>query len=156
MPDWLSHLLIALIIAEVFGIKKKSLVVFGALAPDILPKIQLLFFYFELPPVVSFINFHTPFMMLLSGIIIAPLFRYDKFKTFLFFSIGAASHFLSDLTMKHFTIMGTRLLYPISTANYTLNWIWPEQSIYILIASLIIYLSIRIVKRNKFITQQQS
>jgi len=149
MPDWLSHLLIGLILADLFNIKKKSLVVLGALAPDFLSKIFLIYLHLGMQNPISFGIFHTPFMMFLVSVLIAPLFRYDKLKIIVYFNLGSVSHFLSDLTMKHFTTQGTRLFYPISGNNYTLGWIWPEQSIYILIASLAVYLSIRIVRKNK-------
>jgi len=148
MPDLLSHLIIGLILAEVFDIRKKSLVVFGAVAPDILSKIPLLYFYFGNNPPISFAPFHTPFMWLLLSILIAPLFKHDKLKTIIFINIGTMSHFLSDLTMKHFTMVGTRFFYPLTNNNYTLNLIWPEQSFYILIGSLIVYLFIRLIKKN--------
>jgi len=149
MPDWLSHLLIGLILADLFNIKKKSLVVLGALAPDFLSKIFLIYLHLGLQTPISFGIFHTPFLMLLVSVLIAPLFRYDKLKIILYFNLGAVSHFLSDMTMKHFTGQGTRIFYPITSQNYTFNLIWPEQSIYILIASLAVYLSIKIIKKNK-------
>lgn len=148
MPDLLSHLIIGLILAELFNIKKRSLVVLGAIIPDILSKIHLIFFYFGIPPLVSSISFHTPFMAFLISILIASLFKYNKLKIILFFNIGSISHFLSDLTIKHFTIQGSRLFFPLSNTNYTLNLVWPEQSIFILIGSLMLYLLIRTIKKN--------
>lgn len=150
MPDWMSHLIIGLILAEAFNIRKKSLVVLGALAPDILSKMQLIYFYLGISPPISFISFHTPLMWFLLSILIAPLFKYDRLKTILLINIGALSHFLSDLTIKHFAVIGTRLFFPFSNSNYTLNLIWPEQSVYILIASLVIYLIVRVVKKYFF------
>ena len=148
MPDWMSHLIIGLIIAELFSIRKKSLVIFGALVPDILSKIHLAYFYLGIPEIVIFNSFHTPIMVFLFSLLIAPLFMYDKIKTVLFFNIGGMSHFLTDLTMKHFVIIGSRLLFPFSNKNYTFNLVWPEQSLYILIGSLIVYLTIRFVKKH--------
>ena len=148
MPDLMSHLLIGLILAEVFNIRKKSLVVLGAIAPDLLSKFHLLYLHLGLQSPISFNLFHTPFIVFLISILIAPLFKYNKLKIILFFNIGAMSHFLSDLAMKHFTVIGTRLFFPFSNSNYTLNLIWPEQSIYILIVSLIIYIIIKFVKKN--------
>lgn len=148
MPDWMSHLLIGLIISELFNIKKKSLVLLGALAPDLLPKIHLLYIHLNLPSIVSFTPIHTPFMVFLISVLIAPIFRYNRFKTILLFNIGALSHFVSDLSMKHFVIVGTRLFYPITNKNFTLNLIWPDQSIFILFSALIIYVAIRILKKD--------
>jgi hypothetical protein len=149
MPDLMGHLVIGLILAELLDIKKKSLVVLGALMPDLVAKIYLLYFYFGIPATISFVSFHSPIMMFLLSILIAPLFKYDKLKTFIFFNIGSASHFLSDLTMRHFTVSGTRLFFPFSFNNYTINLIWPEDSIYILIVSLFIYIIIKISKNFK-------
>lgn len=148
MPDLMSHLLIALIIAELFGIRKKSLVVFGAMAPDLLGKFHLIYFYLKLPPIISFISFHTPVICFLVSILIAPLFNHNRFKTVLFFNIGAMTEFLSDLTMKHFTVQGTRLFFPFSKVNYSLGIIWPEDSIFILIGCSLIYLIIKVFKKD--------
>ncbi len=156
MPDLMTHLIIGLILAELFSIRKKSLILLGAIAPDILSKIPLIFFYLGISLPISFIPFHTPFMWFLLSILIAPLFRYDKLKTILLINIGSMSHFLFDLTMKHFTVVGSRLFFPFSNINYTLNWIWPEQSIYILIGSLILYLIIRYVKKSIIIARKDT
>ena len=56
MPDWLSHIIIGLIFAELFNINKKGLVVLGSLLPDFIVKINLppfLFFLMTLPRVIG-------------------------------------------------------------------------------------------------------
>jgi len=149
MPDLMGHLLIGLIIAELFSVKKKSLVLLGAIMPDILSKMYIPFFYLGLPPFISFDILHTPAMGFLISILIAPLFRYERIKTLILVNAGLASHFIFDLTMKHFTA-GQYLLFPFSMKFYTLNWIWPEQSTYILAASLLAYISIILFKKIGF------
>jgi len=94
-------------------------------------------------------------MAFLISILIAYLFKHSKLKTILFFNIGAMSHFLSDLTMKHFTVQGTRLFFPISSNNYTFNLVWPEQSIFILMGSLMLYLLIRMIKKNNMTSKSE-
>lgn len=148
MPDLMSHLIIGLILAELFNIRKKSLVVLGAVMPDIFSKIDLIYFFLGKFPVISFASFHTPLMCFLLSILIASLFRYSKIKAVLLLSLGSMSHFLADLTMRHFNEFGTRFLFPFSMKNYTLNLIWPEQSIYILVLSLFVYLLIISVKQK--------
>ena len=148
MPDLLSHVLIGLILAELFNVKKKSLVVLGAIAPDILSKFYLIYFYFNLPPIISFVPFHTQVMMFLLSIVIAPLFRQDNVKIILLFNLGAMSHILADLTMKHFTVMGSRIFFPFDMSNYTLNLIWPDDSLFILLGCFVIYIIIRSIKGN--------
>ena len=148
MPDLMSHLLIALILAEIFNIKKKTLVILGALLPDLLSKWFLIYVHFGIAPSISFVPFHTPIMVFLISLLIAPLFRYNQLKVIGFINLGASSEFLSDLTMKHFTVVGSRLFFPFSMSNYTFNLIWPEQSIYILIGSFVAYLLIRFIKKK--------
>ncbi len=149
MPDWMSHLLIGLIVAELFNIRKKSLVVLGALMPDLIAKFFLLFFYFGFWSNVGLDSFHTPVVCFLLAILIAPLFRHDKIKTVLLISVGLATHFLPDLTMRHFTA-GMRMFFPFSMRLYRIDLIWPEQSIYVLIVSFIVYVFIRVVKKVDF------
>ena len=149
MPDLMSHLLIALILAELFSIKKKSIAVFGALVPDLLSKIHLIYFYLGVNPIILFSSFHTPVMCFLVSLLIAPLFMYDSLKLIIAFNIGSMSEILSDLAIKHFTVSGSRLFFPFSMKNYTFNLIWSDQSFYVLIGLIIIYFGILMVKNKK-------
>lgn len=146
MPDWMSHLLIGLIVAELFGIRKKSLVLLGALMPDLIAKFFLLFFYLGFWNNIGLDSFHTPIMCFLLAILISPLFMYDKIRTIFLVSIGLITHFLSDLIIRHFE-SGIRLFFPFYMRFYRLDVIWPEQSIYVLIASLVVYIFIKLVKK---------
>ena len=146
MPDWMSHILIGLIFAEAFNIRKKSLVLLGALMPDLISKLFLLFFYLGLPNNIGLGSFHTPIMCFLLSILIAPLFRYSRAKTILLVDIGLATHFLFDLAIRHFT-SGMRLFFPFSMKVYRIDLMWPEQSIYLLIFSLIAYIFVKAAKR---------
>jgi len=49
MPDWISHILIALIIVELFNLKLKSLVLLGSILPDFFFKISTLGLFFNIP-----------------------------------------------------------------------------------------------------------
>ncbi len=149
MPDWVSHLLIGLIFVELFNIRKKSLVLLGALMPDLISKLFLLFFYLGFRNIVGLDSFHTPTVCFLMSIFISPLFRYERIRTIFLVNIGLATHFLSDLLIRHFT-SGIRLLFPFSMGIYNVGLFWPEQSIYVLMASLIIYILIRVVKNIDF------
>lgn len=147
----MTHLLIALILAELFNMKKKSLVVLGALIPDILGKFQLILFYLGIPQFLFFGSFHTPLMSILVGILVAPLFFYDNFKTIVFINIGVISHFVADVALRHFNDTGMMLLFPFSMKNYSLNLIWPEQSLYVLFVTFGIYAIIKIIKKYNLI-----
>lgn len=148
MPDLMSHLLIGLILTELFNVKKKSIVLLGALIPDLLSKMSLLFAYLQIHHTMRWDSFHTPFMAFLLGILVSAFFRYDNLNVIIYFNIGSMSHFISDLTIRHFGEGGTRLLFPFSIKSYSLNLLWPEQSIYVLIAAALIYLIIKISRRK--------
>lgn len=147
MPDWMSHILIGLILCEIFNIRKKSLVLLGALMPDLISKFFLLSFYSGFSFGIGLDSFHTPIVTFLLAVFIAPLFRYDRLKTTLLITLGLATHFLSDLTIRHFT-SGMRLLFPLSMVPHRLDWIWPEQSIYVLIATFAVYYFIKVIKNS--------
>ncbi len=157
MPDWLTHIVIALILLDLwpfilpkFPIKKKSVVLVGALLPDIFPKLFLATIFIPFPEINYNLlgAFHTPFIFFLLSILITPLFRYDWEKIILWLNIGAISHFLADALLRHFDA-GVRLLFPLSLKHYTLNLVWPDQSYFILVPALILYLAIKLAKRPR-------
>ncbi len=140
MPDWFTHVLIGLIIAEVFNVRKKSLILIGAIIPDILPKLVLLRLFTPIPEVsyAAFKAFHTPFVIFLAILLIAPLFRYDYKKVVALISIGALSHLLADAALRHFA-GGVRLLYPLSMTKYSFGLFWPNESFIIMVPLFAIY-----------------
>jgi len=149
MPDLMSHLVIGLILAEIFNIRKKSLVALGAIMPDLIAKIDLLVFHLNAGIPLSFVHFHTPVMGFLAAIFLARFFRYSQVKASLFIILGVMSHLAADLAIKHFSGSGgVYLLFPFSVKPYSLGLIWPEQSFYTLILSVLVYAFVKIVKRN--------
>lgn len=150
MPDWLTHVVIGLILIEIFNVRKKSLVLLGAIIPDILPKLVLLRLLIPIPEVSTGIlkSLHTPFILFLFTLLVAPLFKYDYKKVVLWLNLGTLSHFLFDFTLRHLhPNSGMRLLYPFSLEKFSLNLVWPEQSYFILIPALCIYVGIILFKR---------
>ena len=150
MPDWLTHIVIGLILIEIFNVRKKSLVLIGTILPDILPKIILLGLFFALPDFnyEIFNAFHIPFVLFLVTLLIAPLFRYDYWKVVLLINIGVISHFLADALLRHFSTAGVRLLYPFKFKAYSANLVWPDQSYFILIPAIIVYIAIILLKKK--------
>lgn len=149
MPDLMSHLIIGLILAELFSVRKKSLVVLGAISPDVLSHLDIMYTYFDVPRILNFNSFHTPFMSFLISLLISAFFIYPKYKTILLFNLGSMSEYLSDLLVKHFTGAGTRFFFPFSLYNYSLSLVWSNDSIYILITCLVIYATIKLVKKKR-------
>lgn len=149
MPDLMTHLVFALILAELFSVNKKSLVALGALLPDMISKLGVALFYLKINNLFSFGVFHTPFIIFLVSILIASLFRHSKIKTVSFIALGMLSHFLLDLTMKHFASLGVRLLFPLTMYNFSFQLIWPDQSIYLLAFAIASYMAILFIKKQK-------
>ena len=150
MPDWVTHIAIALLILEIYPVKKKSLVLLGAIMPDLLPKLVLLRLLIPLPGVDYTIlsAFHTPFVLFLVTLLVAPFFRYNYWRVVFGITLGATSHFLSDALLRHF-VGGVNLFYPVLLRHYTLNLVWPDQSYLILIPTVILYLVVVLYKKYR-------
>lgn len=149
MPDWISHILIGLIICELFNIKKKSLVLLGALLPDLLIKIKalsLLGLVSEGKILWALLPFHAPAGCLLLTVLILPLFKFDKVKAFSLISIGWASHILADITNWHIMYTSMYVLMPFSWANIELKWLWPDQYYIILAITTVSYVLVKVIK----------
>lgn len=146
MPDWLSHILIGLIAAEILNIDKKSLVVLGSLIPDFIVKINLLPAFFHVNDNLLFVTrlYHSPVMGLIIPALIVPLFKYNWKKTYLFVTLGFMLHLFADSFTKHFN--DGILLYPFSTGFFSFNVFWPEQYWIATLISLAAYILIKLVK----------
>lgn len=152
MPDWITHILIGLIIAEIFNIKKKSLIVVGSILPDILVKLELLSVLFPVDKYAItwlFNPLHTPLGIVLFSLLLVPLFNFDRYKTYFLLFIGWASHLLSDLINKHVLLGQNLLLFPFSWKNFEIGLIWPDEYYILLVPLAILYSAIVIHKYYK-------
>ncbi len=125
MPDWITHAVAAYLLASGLRIEKKSLVVLGGLLPDLLTKFSVFFRYILSPDeLAGFEIFHTPFVVLLVSLTIAPVFAYDHKKSIALICAGAAFHFLLDSIQRP---VGYMFLWPFSWQPYTFGIIWSEN-----------------------------
>lgn len=148
MPDWISHILIGLIIAELFNVEKKSLVLLGSLLPDLVVKVYLLSFFVPVNDTLIFVTslYHSPIMGFVIPGLITPLFKYDWKKTYLYLVVGFMFHLLADgLTGGYNSGI---LIYPFSHGFFSFNIFLANQYWIILILSLAIYIVIKLVKIN--------
>lgn len=147
MPDLLSHVLIGLIIAELFNMKK-SLLVLGSILPDILSKIYLLTFFFHINSDLLFVTifFHSLVMGLIIPGLIVPFFKYDWKKTYLSVMLGFMVHLFADGFTRYYH--NGILLYPFAEPNkfFSFNLLWVEQYWVILVISAITYVLIKLFK----------
>lgn len=149
MPDWLSHILIGLIFAELLNVDKKSLLVLGSLLPDFLSKPYLLGFFIHVNDGINFTSklYHSPIMGLILPAFIAPFFKYNWKKTYLLIFSGFFLHLIAD----SFTddLAGGILLYPFSNGFFSFKLFFPEQYWIFLIFTLVIYGLIKLYKLKK-------
>ena len=152
MPDWISHILIGLIVAELFGIKKKGLVVLGSLLPDFVVKINLLSAFFHINDNILFVTrlYHSPLMGIIIPALVTPLFKYDLKKTYLYITLGFMLHLFADSFTRHYN--DGILLYPFSYGFFSFIIFWPEQYWIILVFCLVIYFVIKIKKNTRKLT----
>ena len=149
MPDLVSHVLIALIICELFSIKPKSLVILGAILPDITQKFYLVHLFIPTSdsPYWLLLPFHTPIGQILLSFIIIQLFRFDRKKAFIYLTIGWSSHIFADMFSRHF-LLGQLLLFPLSWKSFEFGLMWFEQYYIILAVLIVIYLSTKMLKSH--------
>ena len=139
MPDWISHILIGLIVCGIFKIRKKGLVVLGSLLPDFIVKINLLSAFFHVNDSLLFVTrlYHSPIMGFIIPALIAPLFKYDFKKTYFYIFLGFMLHLFADSFTRHYN--DGVLLYPLSRSFFSFNLFWPEQYWLVLFGTIFAY-----------------
>lgn len=140
MPDWLTHSLVGWIIGKTTKLEV-SLIVIGALVPDI-SKITIVFdWIFNIDTLALFYPIHTPLgSLLIIGIL--SLFFHDYKKTLLLLGIGVTTHFILDFLLIN-TSGGMILLFPFSWEQWQLQLIRSDDylvTIAAVIAALFVYL----------------
>lgn len=129
MPEWYTHVLFALILADVLRLNR-LLVVIGALIPDIILKIELLWTLFAIPENTEWalVPFHSPSGAILVGVFAATFFVKDKTKVFGLFMIGVISHFaLDQLLNKHYIVGQTFFFFPFSWLYVEYGLLWSDE-----------------------------
>ena len=102
MPDLLAHVLFCLIACELVNFKKKSLILIGAILPDIITKIILFGYIIDLPNWFNaLIIFHSLAPLFFLVILIALFFK-NFFSAAYLIGIGALSHVLLDILNTHY------------------------------------------------------
>jgi hypothetical protein len=150
MPDWISHILIALIIVELFNIKPRSLVVLGSILPDFFFKSSILGAFFTIPISEIYwglLPLHLPIGTFLFTLVIASLFRFNYPLTILLITIGWTTHYASDALFKNFIINPqAMLLFPFSWRPFGFNILWSNEYYIILIITILVYTTIKLFK----------
>jgi hypothetical protein len=152
MPDLLTHILIAWTLAELFNIQKKSIVILGAILPDIIYKISILnlFFNFGLSPnylTFGLLPFHSPIGLIIVSILLCYFFIYPKIKFFLIISLGWTSHILIDLFNKHYLMKQTYLFAPFSFKAVEFGLFWQDEYILPLVISSFLLILVLFIKK---------
>lgn len=153
MPDWITHIAVAYLITLLFGIRRyRSLVLFGALIPDISKSfIPFLILGFDDGNLNNFFApFHTVFGVLLTSALTSTFFKLQWRRACFLILIGAGSHLLLDILVWPY---GSKIwsFWPLLTIQGEVGFIWPDSILPAVISSLIcvIVLSAKKILRRK-------
>ncbi len=138
MPDWIAHLGFAFLLAYALKIKRKELVVIGALIPDIV-RIFDFFPLFGNSTFFAALPFHGLLLPLfISGIICAFFIEGINYKKSLaLMYLGVLTHLFLDGLMLY-TVAGVRPLIPFSFERFGLLNIVPSEDFSLAILAVII------------------
>jgi hypothetical protein len=150
MPSLLAHIFLGMILALVLGARRKSIVLFGSILPDI-----KIFLYLVATPVLGLsaanaliVPIHSPFGSMLLALFFAALLPKEEYRrNLLYLGLGVLGHFALDASIYPFYgIEHYLLLYPFSWSIYGI-----EASNYIFVFSVIglLFLSILAYKTRK-------
>ncbi len=148
MPEWYTHVVIALLLADIIRVDK-LLVVIGALLPDIMLKAELLWTVIQVPQNMEWalIPFHSPLGAILGGAFVATLFAKNKTQVFGLLVLGIISHIsLDQLLNKHFMIGQSLLFFPFSWAYYELGFLWSDEFYITAVASSLLAVLYVVIK----------
>lgn len=150
MPDWVTHIAVAYTLCTVLEFKYKQfntantvLVMVGSILPDLV-KVGLIGEYFGL----GVWNFIWPIHLPAGSLIIAgmiSLFFKDKKNTFLFLSLGVATHYALDM-LNYNVSGGMALLYPFYWGQWQFHLI-STDNIYLPLAALLIAFTVYLISR---------
>lgn len=122
MPSLLAHIFLGMLLAYLFRVKEKSVLLFGAILPDI-----KIFLYLLATPLLGLsaansliIPVHSPFGSLLLALFFASFLPKERYKRNLFLlCLGVTAHFALDASIYPFYgIEHYLLLYPFSWSTF--------------------------------------
>lgn len=126
MGDWVSHVLLAYGFAVLADARWKSLVVGGALLPDVFPRaVETLLNLGGWSLMPWFFPTHTFVGSALLAAAAAQAFARDRREAFGLLSLGALTHYVSDGLERHFA--GHAPLWPFSDGRVELGLWWTDE-----------------------------
>lgn len=138
MPDWITHISAAYIIAVLLGIKKdRAILYMGAIIPD---SFRLFILVGPFTGFLTAMNFfaplHTFIGVLLSGAFVTSFFRGIEWKhAYCLVLLGAVSHFFLDALMWPFG-QSVWTFYPVWISPTYSGIIWPDSLMPAIITSI--------------------
>ncbi len=151
MPDLFSHIMLALIICEFAKVKKKSLVIIGAVIPDVLSKWASLISIYNLNVSILYkllFPFHMPLGSFIVLSIAMLVFDYNYKSSIKLGSIGLASHFFMDVLQVNTNFGETLLFFPLSWHNYSIGLVQIYHWYYLAAILLVAYLVLVLFKTH--------
>ena len=148
MPDWITHILLAFVLADLLG-QRKSLVLIGAVLPDVLIAPFVLFRGAPELAYAFYSIFHTPFASLTLAASASSAFK-KQWKAFSLLALGVASHFALDIFQAP---GGYQLLWPLSTAGFGFDLFYSDS---LFLPAAVLALFIAYLAAKKFLGKKYS
>ena len=153
MPDWITHIAVAYTLCTILGFKYKQfntantvIAMVGSILPDLV-KVGLVGEYFGFGIWNFLWPIHLPVGSLIIAGIISLLFQ-NKKTTFLFLSLGVATHYVLDM-LNYNVSGGMALLYPFYWGQWQFHLI-STDNFYLPLAALLLALIVYLISRWKY------
>jgi len=140
VPDLITHTVAAYIIRKrKISVHNLILYLIGSMLPDLVTRP----FMIAIPSLRHYFHaFHTPAALAIIIIMISYLFEeINQRKVILLLSLGTLTHLLLDSFQASVGDRGYSWLFPFSYSDFNFGLFWPEDSISILPAVVIIFLA---------------
>jgi len=150
MPDWMFHIALPYLLATLFKVKEKRLVVFGSLMLDIS---SLLFAFNEFTNLfnqLSLVNYLTMTHSILGALLFALAFGFlttSFLRGFVILFISGLFHIFLDLFQYGADV---RLFWPLSFEKFSFPIFDPTAMIMIILPLIFFIIAIFIEKKDKF------
>jgi membrane-bound metal-dependent hydrolase YbcI (DUF457 family) len=145
MPDWITHLSFGWLVGRSCLKNNLSLVLLGAILPDLFTKWVLIFNRFWEPDLVNSLAIsHKPVGAFLLVLLLSMLFK-DEVEARKLLLLGVLTHFFLD----SFMVGGVELFWPIFTYKIGLRIFWQEDVFPFIFLNSIVLVYIIILKLSK-------
>jgi len=150
MPDWIFHIALPYLIATIFKIREKRLVVFGSLMLDISSFLFAFNEFTNLFNQLTLVNYLTMTHSILGALLFSIAFAFltvNYWRSFIILFLGGLFHMFLDLFQYGADV---RLLWPLSFSKFSFPLFDPTASMMFILSLILFVIAILIEKKDDF------